>query len=430
MRIVFFTPIVQSSAIAKYSLYLVDELIKKGHDVIVIRTELEEYFQKPTYKFNTLWIDWNKKFIVEDKIVNSDILIYQIGDCYLYHKGALEYLKKYRGIIILHDYYLKNLFNGWALENQKESLEILKFFYSDKEHQDYPSDSTKFKDDYSEQHYLTEWICSMSLGVLTHSSQLIQKVLDSAPGPVVVSKLPYLMNEGSISNNISINKIEKSKLDLLTFGNININKRVKSVISAIGKNYKLKNNIRYHLAGEITSNIKEEVLCLAKQYNIDLVIHGYLDDESLIKLKCEADAISCLRFPVLEAASATVIESMFLGKPIIVTDHGHYSELPDDLVFKISINNEVDDIENFLLMLIQKKINAQIICNKLREYVLYNHSLSNYVEDIFLLIDLVNQSKSIFKSVSYFNMLIYRWEVPPELIKDSHFISKIKIFNN
>ena len=48
-----------------------------------------------------------------------------------------------------------------------------------------------------------------------------------------------------------------------------------------------------------------------------------------------ADVCINLRFPAMEGASASAIEEMLYGKPLIVTNVGFYRELPDDGVIKI-----------------------------------------------------------------------------------------------
>ncbi|HQN50533.1 MAG TPA: glycosyl transferase family 1, partial [Phenylobacterium sp.] len=42
-----------------------------------------------------------------------------------------------------------------------------------------------------------------------------------------------------------------------------------------------------------------------------------------------------LRNPVLEGASGSAIEGLLAGRPLIVADAGFYSDLPNDLVFKV-----------------------------------------------------------------------------------------------
>ena len=66
-----------------------------------------------------------------------------------------------------------------------------------------------------------------------------------------------------------------------------------------------------------------------------------------------ADILSCLRKPILEGASASAIEAMKSGRPIIVSDAGFYTDLPDDLVFKIPAAIDVPPLTAVLERLVQ-----------------------------------------------------------------------------
>ncbi len=62
--------------------------------------------------------------------------------------------------------------------------------------------------------------------------------------------------------------------------------------------------------------------------------------------------ICCLRWPVFEGGSASAVEAMLSGRPIIVTDAGFYRDLPDDLVFKVDRRQELDSLTTQLTRLI------------------------------------------------------------------------------
>jgi len=75
---------------------------------------------------------------------------------------------------------------------------------------------------------------------------------------------------------------------------------------------------------------------LCKHTGFDkLCITGEVDEETLIEELDRADILSCLRNPVLEGASASAIEGLKAGRPLIVADAGFYAELPEEIVFKV-----------------------------------------------------------------------------------------------
>jgi glycosyltransferase involved in cell wall biosynthesis len=62
---------------------------------------------------------------------------------------------------------------------------------------------------------------------------------------------------------------------------------------------------------------------------------GQVSDETLRSYLSHADVCVNLRYPAFEGASASVIEEMLFGKPVIVTDTGFFAELPDECVLKV-----------------------------------------------------------------------------------------------
>ena len=62
-----------------------------------------------------------------------------------------------------------------------------------------------------------------------------------------------------------------------------------------------------------------------------------LDDwAQLQEVLARADVAVALRDPVLEGQSASVLTQLLSGTPVVVYDHAHYSELPDDAVVKVA----------------------------------------------------------------------------------------------
>ena len=66
-----------------------------------------------------------------------------------------------------------------------------------------------------------------------------------------------------------------------------------------------------------------------------LSIEGAATDAELDAALADADVIACLRRPVLEGASGSVVEALLAGRPTVVADAGCYADLPDDAVVKL-----------------------------------------------------------------------------------------------
>jgi glycosyltransferase involved in cell wall biosynthesis len=95
---------------------------------------------------------------------------------------------------------------------------------------------------------------------------------------------------------------------------------------------------------------------LSRELGFDqLDIVGEVDDDALVSELETADILSCLRKPVLEGASASAIEGMKSGRPIIVSDAGFYADLPDNLVFKVPAAIDVPRLTAVLERLVQNE---------------------------------------------------------------------------
>lgn len=346
MRLLLFTPVLRRSAIGEVSKSLVGHLLSQGHQVTVVSTENGSISELPLHEFNAKVISWREEAEILTLIKNNDIVVYQIGDNLTFHRGCLEWLAKLPGIVCLHDYFLGSLFLSWINLHAKDANLILQAWYGEdtaKKFFDY-STVEEFIEFSSKHAPMTEWLCAQAIGVITHSGWDIQRVLDSCPGRVEVFALPY---SKQLPLPVENNPLE-TKLNILTIGHINLNKRPESIIRALGSSNILRENCQYRLVGSINKQIADRLFNLAAELKVEISILGEVEEDILTQELRQADILCCLRWPVLEAASASTIEAMIYGKTAIVIDAGFYRDLPDDCVRKISIENEVAELQQCL----------------------------------------------------------------------------------
>ena len=92
------------------------------------------------------------------------------------------------------------------------------------------------------------------------------------------------------------------------------------------------------------------------------------------------DAICCLRNPVLEGASASLILAMRTGRPVLVSDHGPYAEIPDGLVLKCRPGHEATDVRLHLEALLADPAPARAMAQRARAYAKATFTASGYVD--------------------------------------------------
>ena len=64
----------------------------------------------------------------------------------------------------------------------------------------------------------------------------------------------------------------------------------------------------------------------------------YVPEERMWSLMAACDVLVNLRYPTMGETSGSVIRALSLGKPLLVSDVGWFSELPDDVVLKVPVD--------------------------------------------------------------------------------------------
>lgn len=409
MKILIFTPAIQASAIGRVACLTAHSLVSLGHDITIVRSESEEFLDWPTHAFDVPQVCWNDRSQVGALIDSEwDAAIYHVGDNYSYHRGCLEWLPRCRGIVCLHDFFVGNLFQAWAATHVSEARSILQNWYGPSAAEVFYGFSSieAFIEGTRNTSPLTEWICSMASGVITHSSWGIDRVLKSCPGPVEVVPLAYdrpaAFGEAQASRTVG-------RFNVLTVGHVNFNKRAESVIKAIGASSILRNQADYRLVGAVQSDVSERLAALALDNGVRLVISGEVNDAELARAISEADVMTCLRWPTLEAASASTIEAMLYGKSTIVTNAGFYSEIPDQYVLKIDPSNEVAEIRSALEHLLCDQDFRVSLGVSAKDWAERTFSAANYAERIIEMATKASRAEPVIEMVEYFSNVMGNW---------------------
>ena len=179
---------------------------------------------------------------------------------------------------------------------------------------------------------MTEWLGRRCGAALAHSQFYVNRLEASCPGPIAVAPLCFESRDVK-----PLPKRNGTKITVTTIGIINPNKCADSIIESIGSSPVLKTHCEFRLVGAISDGERARLEALCRDVGFGhLCILGEVDDATLVAELERADIISCLREPVLEGASASAIEGMKSGRPIVVVDSGFYADLPNEFVFKIS----------------------------------------------------------------------------------------------
>lgn len=426
MKIVMFTPALRASAIGRMAALVVSALAVQGHQVTIVRAEIEPLLGDATHDFAGRLVRWNDPTLAT-VLAQADLIVYQIGDNYEFHRGCLEWMTRVPGVVCLHDYFLGHLFWAWAQSHGEEAQSALRAWYPADVADGYfaHNNSDEFIASTSRTAPMTEWIAAMALGIVSHSNWGAPRLAAACPGPVRILPLPY-------NAPVPIEPAEtaqKHGINILTVGHVNPNKRVATVIQAIGKSTSLREGVAYRVVGCISTDTVISLSNLARNYQVNLIISDTLDDAALASAIAQADIITCLRWPSLEAASASAIEAMLYGKAVIVTDVHFYSEIPDDCVVKINPGDELNSLQAALERLCGDPALRAEMGARARAWAEATFRADHYAQGLVEMSTHISGIRPVMAAFDWSYQTLARWGGAVDLLSDSD-RSRLHIFGS
>jgi glycosyltransferase involved in cell wall biosynthesis len=427
MKVVLFSPLANTSAIGRVSALIVPALVELGHTVTLVRTEKTHILSATPHACAVPLVDWTDEPKVEETVRDADALVYQIGNSYDFHCGGLHWLARQPGIVCLHDFVVAHLFAGWAETRRQEADDVLHSWYGEAVARAFfaARDHREFLETASRDHPMTEWICAMAHGVISHSRWGMPRVLRSSGWPARVVPLPY---DAPAARPAAERADGKNRIKILTVGHANPNKRIESVIRAIGQSSNLRDRVEYRLCGRIDPRYALELARAARSVGLRLQISGEVDDLGLQTAMNEADIVCCLRWPSLESASATAIEGMLYGKAMVVTDTGFYSELPDDCVCKISMTDEADALRLVLERLVTDASARHALAVRAQRWAEATFTARNYAARLVEMAPVVRLAEPALTMVGALAGYLSEWGAPPALMAADEIARPLEIF--
>ena len=389
MKIAWVTPLARRSAIGRVSAAIVKALQERDHEITIIRAERDRTDADSTHPISvSVPIVWWHDVSPSDIELQTDAIVLNIGDNYNFHAGILEFIDRAACVGIFHDFYLYNLFNRWlAYQGLGEDIHEreVRCTYGEGPCQlaGMAWLGTAPIEQLAELMPMTEWVASRCGAALAHSRFYSERLENSCPGPVAVAPLCYEARDVS-----PLSRRHDDPVTIAVLGVINPNKCADALIRSIASSAMLRARCRLRLVGAIDDTERNRLEQLCNETGLAQVnILGEVDDAVLVKELQGADILSCLRKPVLEGASASAIEGMKAGRPIVVADAGFYSELPDDLVFKIPAEVNVSSLTQVLERLVEDENLRRETAAKAQRWAFHTFTTDAYVP---ILEDLLN----------------------------------------
>jgi len=235
-------------------------------------------------------------------------------------------------------------------------------------------------------YHMNKKVINSAKAIIVHSDYLKNEIIKINPN-IPTTKI----NEGVYLNKPNISKeklkknlnLEKYDFVICSFGKIQKHKHIEKALEAFQK-FSLKNKKSvYILIGESdeTINIKEIIKRLKLKNKVILL--GYIPFEEAIKYIRASDVSINLRYPSTGATSASLIKSLSIGTPSIISDIPENNQFPETCVFKIKKDER--ELENIVksLELLKKypKLRKQM-SNNSYEYIKKNHLWKDKAKEI------------------------------------------------
>jgi glycosyltransferase involved in cell wall biosynthesis len=374
MRVAFVTPLQERSAIARVSLQVLTALRHRWDvDIWYPVCDRPHYTTFPTIPFKD-------GLEIADALRAYDLAVFVLGDS-PYHLEILQASRDVSGLIILHDWSLTNLFSLADYQFGTRLLGTVADMSESPEIQQALVDrhvTPAGEDRLAELLPMTQVALQHSLGVLTHSEYAASKVRGHTAGLVLVAALPVPPHQEPAPTPSSFDDVL-----VVVAGLVNANKRVDRLIEAIASSDLLRRRMRLRVVGSCPIAVRESLLAAAAAAGLAdrFELTGSLPRQEYVAALSDANAFACLRDPVLEAASASLLEEMATGRPVVVYDHGHYSELPDGSVIKVAAHRASgESLVAALESLVTSSTRVAAVGDAGRRHVEALHTAGTYAE--------------------------------------------------
>ena len=339
MKIGWFTPFSERSAIGRFS-----------RDVAVVLAKSSElevccFDSGPTHKTEVPL----KRFESAARVTPADldkydVVFYNFGNHFPFHGDIYLLSQRRPGIAILHDFVMHHFFAEYHLQHQKNPAAYVetmaRVYGQDGEktaRQSVSGAPRVWETDSVVSFPLFEPVLSGSLGAIVHSELMLEEVASAFTGPVRRIPLAYSVDTTQEVLTRAALGVSPRRALFVTIGHVNPNKKIMAVLEALRRIPSAKERLEYVIVGACAPAYRKQLEAAIVDFGLTDVVRltGEVPDRMLRSYLANADVCINLRFPAMEGASASAIEEMLYGKPLIVTNVGFYRELPDTGVVKI-----------------------------------------------------------------------------------------------
>lgn len=371
------------SGISDYSVILVDAL-KENFDITLFSDNYkitDEALKKfPVLKYGVDSVDFD----------SFDHIIYNMGNNGIFHSYIYETALKHPGVIIQHDLVIFHFIMRYYRADRKNLYSALYSSFSVKDFicfREAVRDKYENTMDFASGHPFNTELLRSGNRFITHSEYARNKILETgivkAENVAHINLIEQIADDAVIIDREKLYKKYKVPADaavICAFGNILETKLNRETCRAVKKfAAKSDKKLCYVMVGKgdyVDDELEDGLI----------IKTGYTELDEFNSFVNYADIIVNLRNPTLGETSAAMLRTLQMGKVCITNNGGWFSELPDDCVCKIELDNAERNIEKALTELlsdedkcirmsrnaseyVRRECSAEVICRKMTEFI-------------------------------------------------------------
>src|ERR1035438_2410495 len=338
MRLAYFSPLnPRRSGISDYSEALLPHLGRLAE----VEVFLEDY-RPENHEIEKLFPvrDWHE-FEADHAAGRFDAVLYQMGNN-PYHVYVRDLALRIPGVMVLHEYnmhylaadatVLRNDWDTYMRELEREGGEDALAHARRAQRGEVTLEFDRFA--------MNRAMIEASQGLIVHSHYVEQQVRkDGHTLPIAV--IPHGVAAPHVDGSIARQRLELDGQPLFgAFGFLKHYKRINSIIQAFARLARYRPEARLILVGEEHPHypLRPLIRDLGQEERIRILGHVPLNE--FVEYMAACDVCLNLRYPTAGESSGSLLREMALARPVIVSDIGAFSDLPDDACIKIPAGPE------------------------------------------------------------------------------------------
>jgi len=273
----------------------------------------------------------------------TDLSLYHVGNNPDAHGWIVDALRRQPGVVVLHDFVLHHLVAGLTIGRRDghgylDAMEreggvvgrLLAHGVLDKR-------IPPLWESRPQEFHLAGEVLGLATGLIVHSHHVEDRAREAGfEGPIwrvphPAWPVPELRVSGS----------EPQGSPLVgSFGNLNSSKRIPQLLEAFARLRRDRPQAKLLLVGAVSPGFDLDRRLQRLGLSSDGILReDYVDEPRLWSLMAACDVCVNLRAPTMGETSGSVIRQLSLGKPVVVSDVGWFSELPDEVALKIPVGS-------------------------------------------------------------------------------------------